>query len=129
MSRKVYKDVKVFKWYTAASKTETENGVGINVQNYKIAQFFLKVTDWVTLTSLDVKFQTQDPNTEDWFDLGIAFTQLTDAGTEMIISVLVDVTTDKAYAHVIPLGQKIRPVITIVGSGSAKVNLSMIAKS
>lgn len=129
MSRKVYKDVKVHKWYTAASKTETENGVGINVQNYKTAQFFLKVTDWVTLTSLDVKFQTQDPNTEDWFDLGIAFTQLSDAGTEMIISVLVDDTATQSYAHAIPLGQKIRPVITIVGSGSAKVNLSMIAKS
>lgn len=129
MSRKVYKDVKVHKWYTAASKTETENGVGINVQNYEIATFFLKVTDWVTLTSLDVKFQTQDPNTEDWSDLDIAFTQLTDAGAEMINSIKVDVTTDKAYAHAIPLGQKIRPVITIVGSGSAKVNLSMVAKS
>lgn len=127
MSRKVYKDVKVHKWYTAASKTETENGVGINVQNFEKAIFFLKVTDWSGLTSLDVKFQTQDPNTLDYSDLDIAFTQLTADGAETINSIKVDITNNLAYA--IPLGQKIRPVLTVVGTGSLKINLSMIAKS
>lgn len=131
MTRKVYKDVKTFNWYTAETKVESENGVAVNVQNFERATFFVKTTNkGGTNPTLDIKFQTKDPNTEDWVDLDIVFAQITTDTSAMLHNIKIDVTTDKSYAHYIPLGQYIRPVLTIGGTTPTfDIDLSMIAKS
>ena len=95
-------------------------GSAVTAQNVEKAQFFLTIADWATLTSIDVKLQAQDPKTEAWFDLGIAFTQATADTSEMKNNI------DDTNFFVIPLGKMIRAYGTVVGTGSASVTLHMV---
>jgi hypothetical protein len=68
-----------------ASYTVTGNTIDIDCSKYKEAVAFIDVTAASGITpTLDVKFQTQDPVSLEWFDLtALTFTQATAVSTEM----------------------------------------------
>ena len=124
MSSKVFRDVREEVLFDGVTITETVNSSAKTAQNVESAVFFLTIASWATLTSIDVKLQAQDPKTLAWFDLvGITFAQATGDTTEMVTNMIA------TYGYPIPLGKFIRAVATVVGSGSAVVTLSMVAKS
>lgn len=122
MSQKHFRGIREELLYDEVSLSASENSSAFTAQNIEVGQFMLTVTDWDSLTTLDCKVQARDP-AGNWYDLGIAFAQLSDAGAELVDSV------DDTNFNNIPLGKFLRFVITIVGTGTAVVTLSFIGKS
>ena len=123
-SRRIARDVVEKTLADAVNVTATGViGSAQTAQNVKTALFFLTVENWDSLTSIDVKLQTQDPKTLAWFDLGIAFTQATANTSEMKNSL------HSTSFFPIPLGKMIRAYGTVVGSGDADVTLHMVGKT
>ena len=124
-SRKAVLDIRTHSWFDGVTKIVTENGVSLNVQNFRSMVARLKTASaGGTSPTLDVKWQTQMPN-DDWVDIpGVVFTQATTNGEEVIFNI------DDTGNFQIPLGQRIRPVLTIGGTTPTfDVTLDAVLKS
>lgn len=108
-SRKVVKDVKTV---TVWNKTMiiSENSDAINVQNFKIGEFYVRTTNsGGTTPTLDIKIQQRIGGV--WMDKpALSFTQITGDTTEYKNTLLA------TYGVSLPIGQFVRFVATITGT-------------
>jgi len=110
-SRKTVKDVKTYVWLDGETIDTTFNGAEINVQNFRTMISRMKTENAAgTNPTLDIKWQAKMPN-GDWVDLGIVFTQEDTNDEEVITNV------DATLGTFIELGQVVRPVFTLGGTG------------
>jgi len=124
-SRKITRDVKVVYDKEAVTMDTTTNGSQFNVQNFVEMLIFVETENsGGTSPTLDIKVQTKDPKQGNWFDAGIALTQITGDSTQMKANTLA------TYGVLIPLGQFCRLVYTIGGtSPTFDVTATVVLKS
>lgn len=125
MSLKLVRDAKVVYDKEAVTMTTTVNGTQFNAQNFKEMLVFVETENsGGTSPTLDIKVQTKDPKQGNWFDTGIALTQITGDTTQFKSNI------DGTGYHSIPFGMYCRLVYTLGGtSPTFDVTSTVVLKS
>lgn len=108
------------------STTSPKNSDEVITGGYRGFLAFIMAVEDIAGT-LDVKFQSQNPRTEDWFDIPNAeITQLSATGNVMIaVGAYLEAVANEAVPAII--GTKIRAVATLTGTWTYSVDLILVS--